>query len=64
MRTGLGFDIHCFEEGKILVLAGIQIPYHCGLKGHSDGDVVLHAISDAISGALGIEDIGTRFPDT
>ncbi|MCM8764579.1 MAG: 2-C-methyl-D-erythritol 2,4-cyclodiphosphate synthase [Candidatus Omnitrophica bacterium] len=64
MRTGLGFDIHRFEEGKILVLAGIQIPYHCGLKGHSDGDVVLHSISDAISGALGIEDIGTRFPDT
>ncbi|MCM8763829.1 MAG: 2-C-methyl-D-erythritol 2,4-cyclodiphosphate synthase [Candidatus Omnitrophica bacterium] len=64
MRIGLGFDIHPFEEGKILVLAGVQIPYCRGLKGHSDGDVVLHSISDAISGALGIEDIGTRFPDT
>lgn len=63
MKIGVGFDIHRLEKGRTLILAGIQIPYHLGLKGHSDGDVVLHAISDAIAGALGIEDIGTRFPD-
>ncbi|MCX7706307.1 MAG: 2-C-methyl-D-erythritol 2,4-cyclodiphosphate synthase [bacterium] len=64
MRIGLGFDIHRLERGRKLILAGIQIPFHSGLKGHSDGDVILHSISDAIAGALGIEDIGTRFPDS
>lgn len=64
MRTGLGFDIHRLEKERKLILAGVQIPYHSGLKGHSDGDVVFHAISDAIAGAIGIDDIGTRFPDT
>ncbi len=64
MRTGLGFDIHRLEKGRKLILAGVQVPYHSGLKGHSDGDVIFHSISDAIAGALGIEDIGTRFPDT
>jgi len=64
MRIGIGFDIHIFEKGRKLILAGIDIPYHLGLKGHSDGDVVLHAISDAIAGALAIEDIGSEFPDT
>lgn len=64
MRTGLGFDIHRFKKGRDLILGGIKIPYHSGLAGHSDGDVIFHSISDAIAGALGIEDIGTRFPDT
>lgn len=64
MRIGLGFDIHKLVKGKRLILGGIQIPYHSGLKGHSDGDVVFHSISDALAGALGIEDIGTRFPNT
>ncbi|HPP66875.1 MAG TPA: 2-C-methyl-D-erythritol 2,4-cyclodiphosphate synthase [bacterium] len=64
MRIGTGFDIHVFEKGTKLMLAGIEIPYPMGLKGHSDGDVVLHAISDAIAGALAIDDIGTEFPDT
>ncbi len=64
MRIGSGFDIHVFEKGRKLTLAGIEIPYHSGLKGHSDGDVVLHAIADAIAGALAIEDIGSQFPDT
>lgn len=64
MRIGTGFDIHVFEKGKKLILAGVEIPYHSGLKGHSDGDVVLHAISDAIAGALALDDIGTQFPDT
>ncbi|HON06212.1 MAG TPA: 2-C-methyl-D-erythritol 2,4-cyclodiphosphate synthase [bacterium] len=64
MRIGIGFDLHIFEKGRKLILAGIDIPYHSGLKGHSDGDVVLHAISDAIAGALAIEDIGSEFPDT
>ncbi len=64
MRIGIGFDIHRFEKGRELILAGIKIPFEFGLIGHSDGDVVFHAISDAISGALAIEDIGTRFPDS
>jgi 2-C-methyl-D-erythritol 2,4-cyclodiphosphate synthase len=64
MKIGIGFDIHLFEKGKNLVLGGVKIPFEYGLKGHSDGDVVLHAISDAFAGALGKPDIGTFFPDT
>ncbi|MGC8804611.1 MAG: 2-C-methyl-D-erythritol 2,4-cyclodiphosphate synthase, partial [Candidatus Ratteibacteria bacterium] len=64
MRTGIGFDIHKLEPKRKLILAGVEIPYQFGLKGHSDGDVILHAISDAIAGALSEDDIGTVFPDT
>ena len=61
---GLGFDIHRLVKDKKLFLGGAKIPYHSGLKGHSDGDVILHAITDAILGALRRKDIGTYFPNT
>ncbi len=61
---GLGFDIHRLVKGKKLYLGGIRIPYHSGLEGHSDGDVILHAITDAILGAIVKKDIGTYFPNT
>ena len=61
---GLGFDIHRLIKNKKLFLGGIKIPFHSGLKGHSDGDVILHAITDAILGALRRKDIGTYFPNT
>ena len=61
---GLGFDIHRLIKNKKLFLGGIKIPFHSGLKGHSDGDVILHAITDAILGALRKKDIGTYFPNT
>ena len=64
MRVGLGFDIHAFAEGRKLVLGGLTIPFQKGLLGHSDGDVLLHAISDAILGAAADGDIGLYFPDT
>jgi len=64
MRTGIGFDIHKFAEGRKLMLGGIKIPFSRGLLGHSDGDVLLHAVSDAILGAMGKPDIGYYFPDT
>ncbi len=64
IRVGLGFDSHEFEEGKPLLLGGVKIDYPKGLKGHSDGDVLLHAITDALLGAVGEEDIGQLFPDT
>ncbi len=64
MRVGLGFDVHAFAEGRKLVLGGIAIPFGKGLRGHSDGDVLLHAISDAILGAAADGDIGLHFPDT
>ena len=64
MRVGLGFDVHAFAEGRNLVLGGITIPHNKGLRGHSDGDVLLHAISDAILGAAADGDIGLYFPDT
>ncbi len=64
IRTGLGFDIHAFEKGRSLVLGGVNIKDHIGLKGHSDADVLIHAVVDAILGALGIGDIGELFPDT
>ena len=64
MRIGQGIDVHAFEEGDFVTLAGIQIPHTHGLKAHSDGDVVLHALSDALLGALALGDIGQHFPDT
>jgi len=64
MRIGIGYDSHKFEKAKKLKIGGIEIPYPVGLKGHSDGDVLLHAICDAILGALGVGNIGMHFPDT
>lgn len=64
LRIGFGFDAHEFVEGKKLLLGGVEIPYQYGLKGHSDGDALLHAITDAILGALGERDIGQIFKDT
>jgi len=63
-KIGIGYDIHRLEKGRKLFLGGVEIPYEKGLKGHSDGDVVLHAICDAILGALGKGDIGEHFPNT
>ena len=64
LRIGHGFDVHAFAEGRPCIIGGITIPYERGLAGHSDADVLLHAITDAILGALGLGDIGTHFPDT
>lgn len=64
IRIGQGFDVHRFAEGRPLILGGVTIPYPLGLIGHSDADVLLHVISDAVLGALGKGDIGTHFPDT
>ncbi|MBP1932511.1 2-C-methyl-D-erythritol 2,4-cyclodiphosphate synthase [Ammoniphilus resinae] len=63
-RIGQGFDVHQFAEERDLIIGGIQIPYEKGLLGHSDADVLLHTITDAILGALGLGDIGKHFPDT
>lgn len=63
-KIGIGYDIHRLVEGRKLILGGIEVPYKKGLEGHSDADVVLHAICDAILGALGKGDIGEHFPDT
>jgi len=63
-RVGNGFDVHPFSEGRRLVLGGVEIPYHAGLMGHSDADAVLHALCDAILGALAEGDIGRHFPST
>jgi len=63
-RTGIGTDIHRIAEGRKLMLGGVYIPYPAGLAGHSDGDVALHAVIDALLGASGLGDIGTLFPDT
>ena len=63
MRIGYGYDSHEFAENRKLILAGIEIPYELGLKGHSDADVVIHAIIDSIFGALALGDIGSHFPD-
>jgi len=62
IRSGLGFDVHSFEEGRELWIGGVQIPHTMGLKGHSDADVALHALTDAILGSIGAGDIGTHFP--
>ncbi len=64
MRIGFGFDVHTFEEGDHLMIGGVRIPFHKKFKAHSDGDVVLHALTDAILGAAKAGDIGTLFPDT
>jgi len=64
MRTGIGYDIHRLVPGRKLVLGGVTIPYDRGLSGHSDADVLLHAICDALLGAAGLGDIGSIFPDT
>lgn len=63
-RVGQGFDTHAFVEGKPLVLGGVTIPHPQGLLAHSDGDAVIHAVVDALLGAIGAGDIGTLFPDT
>ncbi len=64
MRIGVGFDVHRLVDGRRLVLGGVVIPFEKGLLGHSDADVLLHAISDAILGAMSEDDIGVHFPDT
>ena len=64
MRVGFGYDVHAFATGRPLFLGGIEIPYLFGLQGHSDADVLLHAICDALLGAIGEGDIGKHFPDT
>jgi 2-C-methyl-D-erythritol 2,4-cyclodiphosphate synthase len=64
VRTGLGIDTHRFAEGRPLILGGVEIPHTHGLAGHSDADVLAHAITDAILGAAGMGDIGQHFPDT
>ena len=63
-RVGTGFDVHALVEGRALILAGVQIPYEKGLLGHSDADVALHALMDALLGAAAMGDIGKHFPDT
>ena len=63
-RTGIGFDVHAFASGRKLIIGGVEIPYNKGLQGHSDADVLMHAITDAILGALALGDIGKYFPDT
>lgn len=64
LRIGQGIDVHAFGEGTFVTLAGVQIPHTHGLIAHSDGDVLLHALSDALLGALALGDIGRHFPDT
>lgn len=64
MRIGHGYDVHRLTEGRRLVLGGVDIPYERGLLGHSDADVLVHAIADALLGAAALGDIGTHFPDT
>ncbi len=63
-RVGQGFDVHALVEGRPLIIGGVNIPFTHGLQGHSDADVLLHAITDAILGAAGLGDIGRHFPDT
>ena len=64
MQTGIGFDVHRLVTGRPLILGGVRIPFRKGLKGHSDADVLVHAICDALLGAIGDEDMGEHFPDT
>ena len=64
MRIGMGYDVHRLVEGRKLILGGVEIPYEKGLLGHSDADVLLHAIMDALLGAAALGDIGKHFPDT
>jgi 2-C-methyl-D-erythritol 2,4-cyclodiphosphate synthase len=62
-RTGLGYDVHPLVAGRPLIIGGIKIPYHLGTLGHSDGDALLHAVTDALLGSLALGDIGEHFPD-
>ena len=62
--TGIGYDVHRFAEGRPLILGGVEIPHSHGLDGHSDADVLAHAIADAVLGAIGVRDIGFHFPNT
>ena len=64
IRVGMGYDVHRFNEGNHIILGGVNIPYEKGLEAHSDGDVVLHALADALLGAAALGDIGKHFPDT
>lgn len=64
MRIGHGYDVHRLTKGRKLILGGVEVPYELGLLGHSDADVLLHAISDALLGAAALGDIGKHFPDT
>ena len=64
MRIGMGYDVHRLMEGRDLILGGVKIPYEKGLLGHSDADVLLHAVMDALLGAAALGDIGKHFPDT
>lgn len=64
IRVGQGYDVHQLVEGRYLILGGVNIPFEKGLLGHSDADVLLHAITDALLGAAGLGDIGSHFPDT
>jgi 2-C-methyl-D-erythritol 2,4-cyclodiphosphate synthase len=63
MRVGIGYDVHTLVVGRPLILGGLEVPYHMGLQGHSDADVLLHAVMDALLGAAGCGDIGKHFPD-
>ena len=64
VKTGIGVDAHAFGEGESLILGGVTVPYHKSITGHSDGDVVIHAIVDALLGAAALGDIGTHFPSS
>ncbi len=64
MRIGQGFDVHALVAGRKLIIGGVEVPYHLGLEGHSDADVLLHAICDALLGACALGDIGRHFPDS
>lgn len=64
VRVGIGYDVHAFEDGRPLVIGGVHIEGHAGLKGHSDADVLLHAVMDSLLGALALGDIGAHFPGT
>lgn len=64
MRVGIGWDLHPLVQGRRFILGGVEIPFPKGLEGHSDGDLLSHAIADALLGAAGLSDIGTHFPDT
>jgi 2-C-methyl-D-erythritol 2,4-cyclodiphosphate synthase len=63
-RAGIGYDLHRLAEGRKLILGGIEVPFHMGPVGHSDGDALAHALCDALLGAAGLGDIGTHFPDS
>lgn len=64
IRIGHGFDVHAFCAGNSIILGGVEIPFNCSFKAHSDGDVLIHALCDALLGAAGLGDIGLHFPDT